>query len=345
MSRFEPIVRSWSAISRSLPQFAPARRPHARRRPMLQCLESRSLLSTIPLTVNSLADAPSSSGVTTLRGAITTADANPADSYVINFAVKGVIDLKTALPDLTNNISIQGPGVTIQRDPSAVPFTVLTINWGDTARISDVTISGGNSSLAGGILNEGVLTIQDSRILNNNGMGINNQQSSTLFLIDSVIIGNDGCGLLNGATATVIDSLFIGNDVGGINSSVGTLTVADCDFINNTSNYGGGISTSGPATVQDSLFVNNSAIDGGGIYAAVAITVTNNAFVDNSASSQGGAMFIQNTSSNPTAITNNIIYGNSAPSYGGIYIDTVNATGPIEINGNIFIDNTGGDVN
>ena len=69
MSRFEPIVRSWSAISRSLPQFAPARRPHARRRPMLECLESRSLLSTVTLTVNSLADAPSSPGVTTLRGA------------------------------------------------------------------------------------------------------------------------------------------------------------------------------------------------------------------------------------------------------------------------------------
>ena len=39
MSRFEPIVRSWSAISRSLPQFAPVRRPHARRRPMLECLD------------------------------------------------------------------------------------------------------------------------------------------------------------------------------------------------------------------------------------------------------------------------------------------------------------------
>ena len=43
MWRFKPIVRSWSAISRSLPQFAPARRPHARRRPMLECLEDPGL--------------------------------------------------------------------------------------------------------------------------------------------------------------------------------------------------------------------------------------------------------------------------------------------------------------
>ena len=41
-------VRSWSAISRSLPQFAPARRHQSRRRLTLDCesLEDRYLLST-----------------------------------------------------------------------------------------------------------------------------------------------------------------------------------------------------------------------------------------------------------------------------------------------------------
>jgi hypothetical protein len=38
-------VRSWSAISRSLPQSAPARRPYARRRPRLERLEDRTTLS------------------------------------------------------------------------------------------------------------------------------------------------------------------------------------------------------------------------------------------------------------------------------------------------------------
>ena len=145
MSRFEPIVRSWSAISRSLPEFAPARRPHARRRPILDCLEERAMLSTIPITVNSLVDAPSSTGVTTLRGAIATADADTADSYVINFAVKGVIDLKATLPDLANNIPVQGPGasaLTIQRNPNAAPFSVLTVDSGETVAISGLTILG-----------------------------------------------------------------------------------------------------------------------------------------------------------------------------------------------------------
>lgn len=110
MSRFEPIVRSWSAISRPLPQFAPARRPHARRRPMLECLELCLLLSAITLTVNTLADAPSSTGVTTLRGEITQADADTADNYVIKFAVRGVIDLITASRTLPTTLASEDPG-------------------------------------------------------------------------------------------------------------------------------------------------------------------------------------------------------------------------------------------
>ena len=127
MSRFEPIVRSWSAISRSLPQFAPARRPHARRRPMLECLELRSLLSTVSLTVNSLADAPPSRRATTLREAITKADSNPANNYVIRFAVHGVIDLTTELPHLTDNISIKGAGVLSCTTPAFQGFPSLRL--------------------------------------------------------------------------------------------------------------------------------------------------------------------------------------------------------------------------
>ena len=80
----------WSAFSRSLPQFA-----HARRRFTLERLEERAMLSTIALTVNTLPDdlSGATTGQTTLRDAINQADFDTTNSYVIKFAVKGTIDL------------------------------------------------------------------------------------------------------------------------------------------------------------------------------------------------------------------------------------------------------------
>ena len=159
MSRF---VRSWSAISRSLPQFAPARCPHARRRLSLERLENRSLLSTIPLTVNTLSDDPAGpvSGQTTLRDAITAADAgSSANKYVIKFAVDETIVLETApLPNLANNITIKGPGAANLAIQGSNTFTILTVNSGKTVKISGVTIEDDaeDAGNGGGINNYGV---------------------------------------------------------------------------------------------------------------------------------------------------------------------------------------------
>ena len=144
MSRF---VRSWTAISRSLSQFAPARCPHARRRLTLERLEDRTVLSTISfisLPVTSLAD----TGVGTLRAAITTADQGAAsNSYVIKFSVTlpATIDLKSALPDLANNIVIKGPGAANLAIQGNNTFGILTVNSGETVTICGVTIEDGGS--------------------------------------------------------------------------------------------------------------------------------------------------------------------------------------------------------
>jgi len=159
-----------SATSRLLPQFAPARRRHARRRFTLERLEERAMLSTIALSVNTLADDPSgpTPGNTTLRDAITQADGGTGNQYVIKFAVKGTIDLTSALPALDNNIAIKGPGaknLTVQRDPTASPFRIFTVDAGETVSISRLTIAGGNAGSGkngGGIDNSGTLTVSNS---------------------------------------------------------------------------------------------------------------------------------------------------------------------------------------
>ena len=127
----------WSAISRSLLQFAPARRPHARRRFTLERLEERAMLSTIALTVNTLAD----SGPGTLRAEISAADAGAAtNNYVIKLKVPGTITLESALPALSNNITIKGLGAsnsTVARDQAAPDFGIFVVDAGATVRIKD----------------------------------------------------------------------------------------------------------------------------------------------------------------------------------------------------------------
>ena len=90
-------------------------RHSASRRPILEPLEGRTVLSQVSLSVTSLAD----SGPGTLRAAILTADAgSPKDTSTIGFAATGTIDLQNPLPDLNNTIAVQRSGassLTVER--------------------------------------------------------------------------------------------------------------------------------------------------------------------------------------------------------------------------------------
>ena len=209
-------VRSWSAISRSLPQFAPARRPHARRRltrPTLMALEDRRLLSTI--VVNNPTDTPVT-GEIDLRQAIVQANTTGgAETIVFDktvFKTPQTITLngtQLELSDTTGTETITGPkaGVTVNGGGNSRAFSgksrVFLVDPNVTASISGMTITGGNAGFndhdGGGLDNFGTLTVSNSVFSSNFAGG--------------------GGGLYNesGATATVIGSTFTRNsaDLGG----------------------------------------------------------------------------------------------------------------------------------
>lgn|SRR5208282_422664 len=347
----KPTVCWWTATTRSLSRFAPARRPHARQRFTLERLEERAMLSTISLAVTTLLDDPITPipGQTTLRDAINTADGGATTiQYVIKFAVKGTIDLTSALPDLSNNIDIKGPGasnLTVQRDSSAPDIPIFSVRNGGGAsvNISGVTITGGYNTLSwgGGIDNfGGALTVINDIFTNNYsevGGGLTNGASSngetgTATVIDCTFSNNsafDGGGISNieGSTITIIGSTFANNSAGAYSGGFyneGVATVIGSTFTNNSADSGGGIFAQiGTTTVIGSIFVNNSAEYGGAIDNGLSqqqiqtLTVIGSIFINNSASFDGGAIYNYGTSA--ATVTDSIFANNSAIDGGGIY--------------------------
>src|ERR1700723_2507018 len=175
-------------------------------------------------TVTSLADDGSAG---TLRSVIAAA----ASGDTINFSVTGTISLTLGQLELSQNLSISGPGATylaISGDNlNHAEYDVFQVDVGVTASISGVTIESGNG-YAGGILNDGTLTLSSSTLSGNSGFvggGIFND--GTLTLSSSPLPGTSAAG--NSPAG------------GGGICNVGTLTVINSTFSGNSAGYGGGI--------------------------------------------------------------------------------------------------------
>src|SRR5438445_4332938 len=215
------------------------------------------------LVVNSTADTNVCDNTTcTLRGAINVANANPG-ADTITFSITGTILLGSALPNLSDDVTISGPGanaLTVNRDPSAAGFIrIFTVDTGKSVTISGLTISCGNTAGGGGIANLGTLTVSNCTVSGN---------SSTFIA--------GGGGIYNSSTLTVSNSTLSNNssttDGGGIYNDDGTVTVSNSTLWNNSSSgSGGGIFNhvrlfGATLTVSNSTLSDNSAGSGGGIF-------------------------------------------------------------------------------
>jgi uncharacterized repeat protein (TIGR01451 family) len=223
------------------------------------------------------------------------ANANDGDTLAIQGSCKGTFELAHSLT-LTGS-----SGATLDGQGTG---TVVTVDAGNTVAVSDLTITGGSGSSAGGILNNGTVALSDSTVSGNTatpgtspnfgGGGIANQDGS-VALTNSTVSGN---------SASVGS---VRNGVGGILSVGGSVTLTNSTVSGNNATSDVSFSTTvggiaiGGFTGPASLALTGSTVSGnsgsalsdafGGILESAPgahVTVVNSTVSANSASATGG---------------------------------------------------------
>ncbi len=318
-------------------------RPKVDRRWLCEALEERVALSGLTIVVTSLQDGSNPAGTTSLRQAITQADLNPES--IINFDAglfssgPESITLGSALPTVTANMTINGPGsgvLTIDGGGSSSDFTVLTVATNTTAMVSGLTISQANvnSKTAGAAIdNSGTLNLSDVTLSGNSaasgeGGGIFNH-SGTLSLADSTLSGNSagdsGGGIRTDdgsvtLTRTVVSHNSANKDGGGIYNNGGKLVLTDSTISGNAAqDKGGGIFSYNNALTLTGcdIFGNSAGNDGGGVMNESTMTITDSTISENTAGGNGGGI---KTLLSQSFMMNSTISGNSATHGGGLYV-------------------------
>lgn len=312
--------------------------------------------SSTTYTVTTTAD----SGPGSLRQAILDANAN-SGTDTIDFALStpAVIVLAGTLPDITDDVIIDGPGADQLAVDGNDQHQVFYITSGVTLEMHGITvrrgfISGYGTAGAGMFIDNGTLNASNCVLAENRatyGGAIRNEGG---------VIDMTGCEFRDN-----------GNHYGGgIYNSYGTVTLNRVSFIDNhadnTSGGGGGIyNLSGTAVLTDCTFTGNSSENGGAIYNSGTMTVLTSTLADNYTTSsmgaepywqQGGAILnaetltlIKSTLSGNVSglggglaiwhgtvtLVNSTLSGNTAASGGGIYhaansspasLDLINST-------------------
>ena len=245
-------------------------------------------------TVSNLSDGDPGS----LRQAITAANANPgADTIVFANGLTGTIALLSALPNLTDDVTLTGPGaklLTVARSSAAgtAAFRILTID-ADPATPPTVSISG--LTLSNG-------SIQGSASVRSGGGGVYSNKA-TVALTDCVITGNLVAG---GSSPSVSGGSSISASGGGGYNYQGTMTLTRCTISNNRAstviinggvlnggglnNEGGTLTLTGCTVSGNQAYVNQplysssplGSASGGGIWNSGALNLTGCTFANNS---------------------------------------------------------------
>jgi hypothetical protein len=218
--------------------------------------------------------------------------ANEGDTITVcKGSFRGVIDFRESLTLIgagADDTKLKGIG-------AGTVDSVVTVPPNVTVAIKGVTITGGvgtqfddGAFRGGGILNEGILTLTDCAVVDNQanfGGGIFNLEQARLTISGTVVAENKA-----------IRPAADGSLGGGIhNRPAARLTINNGSTISkNTADNGGGIYSIGLVTISDSFISGNEVdFDGGGLTNDGGVVTLRNVVVeDNAASEQGAGIFV-----------------------------------------------------
>ncbi|MDO8869829.1 MAG: Ig-like domain-containing protein [Methanobacteriaceae archaeon] len=207
---------------------------------------------------------------------------------------------------------------------------IFNIASGINVTIQYLTITNGNATIGGAIVNNGNLTITNNTLTNNTalwgGVICNN---GNLTITNNTLTNNtatySGGAIYNNGNLTITHSTLnnnIATNGGAILNFYAYLTITHSILNNNTATYGGAIYNynyynNGNLTIINSILNNNTATQGGAIqnnYGNITITQTN---LTQNTATQGGA--IQNNYDGQLIVNFSRIAGNTATFGSAIY--------------------------
>jgi CSLREA domain-containing protein len=258
-----------------------------------------------------------------------------------NSGIGGVVMAAGSLT--ANDLTVtQNTGVGLAAPSVNVTNSTVSANTG-TAGIAgvSVTVTGttvdGNSGL-GIAATRGNVTITDSRITKNGGGACcggyptGPERADTMTIVRSAISGNTGgvAPLIADVAISLTDSIVSGNDsqdVGGVYSPEGTVTLRNSQVTDNKALTIGGISARDRVSLENSVVARNTGSGRGTGFGGVMV---------------GGPIFLPSSQLAGTAtLLNSTVTGNSGGTYGALGAGTIALTNS-QVTNNVNLATGGG---
>ena len=249
-------------------------------------------------------------GAGSLRQAITDANAN-AGLDTITFAgnVTGTIELALSLPDITEGLTIAGPG-----------SDVLAVSGGGLYHAFTL-----ETNFTGGVIISGLTITESMGILNASGDIV----GGAIAAFNTGVVLDDVHLVENHADSNSVDTagggLYVKNQLGSgdviISNSILTRNSALSTVQGDLGNGGGAVIEADNIEITDTVIRDNDADFGGGLYAAAvagAMDVERVSVLNNFSTFYGGGLLIGGHNVN---VADSIVTGNvSGNAMGGAYI-------------------------